>query len=97
MREIRLYGSEGGAAQAVPTPIRACWRASLGEQPGDACTPIDSRVRGIRPSAYFRTSTLLATMRHSFRAPLTSSGFWPASSARCLAIASSTVFSSSLP
>ena len=26
MRENRLYGSEGGVAKAIPTPIRSCAR-----------------------------------------------------------------------
>jgi hypothetical protein len=29
MRENRLYGSEGGVAKAIPTPIRFCARRQL--------------------------------------------------------------------
>ena len=29
MRENRLYGSEGGVAEAIPTPIRFCARRLL--------------------------------------------------------------------
>jgi hypothetical protein len=29
MRENRLYGSEGGVAKAIPTPIRSCARRPL--------------------------------------------------------------------
>ena len=29
MRENRLYGSEGGVAKAIPTPIRFCARRLL--------------------------------------------------------------------
>ena len=32
MRESRLYGSEGGVARAIPTPIRSCAPRSGGRK-----------------------------------------------------------------
>jgi len=34
MRENRLYGSEGGVARAIPTPIRRCARRRMGRHVG---------------------------------------------------------------
>jgi len=44
MRENRLYGSEGGVARAIPTPIRSCARRPIGCVGRDGETGLCAKV-----------------------------------------------------
>ena len=79
MRENCTYGSEGGAASAVPTPIRRDFRtpgrsAALGATPRDFRTPCRSAALGATPRGASCTTARRARRRGEGAAPTEGTG-----------------------